>query len=462
MNTTGAQFFAAVVDSPKGLDEYINAAVTREMFLEVEQSLFDFVEAHIKEHGAVPHRQTILTELGIELPQTVEPPSYYVKYVDEAYRHKAMKVSVMGVKDCLNSKDVKGAEEKIKDCAAMLSQHNHRAQVVDFGSKAADTIEKHIAQSELNQALGNQLGIMSGWKYLDDMSGGLVPGDLLTVIGRPQKGKTFLGLKMARHAWWRQHRDVMFVSMEMLPLLLMQRLTAMHVKVSAKKVKQGTGIVTKTKQKIITELTSLQEYEPKFWIIDGNLTASITDIQMLAYQLQPALIVIDGAYLLTPTDKFAKNKITDTCEGMKKDLATNLQVPVIGSYQFNRELEGLKSKKDKDKMKNDSGLHHIYGSDAVGQLSSIVLGLFEDELEEDSTQQLTTKKTIKILKGRSGETGEFDINWIFDVFPFMNFDQVEDPYSQWGEGTALSYPSDEADKDYHAVPAFGGDDYVNI
>jgi hypothetical protein len=63
------------------------------------------------------------------------------------------------------------------------------------------------------------------------------------------------------------------------------------------------------------------------------------------------------------------------------------------------------------------GLENIGYSDAIGQISSIVLALEE----EDSAETLHRRK-LRLLKGRNGEVGEFDINWHFHN---MNFDQVD-------------------------------------
>jgi hypothetical protein len=87
-------------------------------------------------------------------------------------------------------------------------------------------------------------------------------------------------------------------------------------------------------------------------------------------------------------------------EDIKQHLAEGLNIPVVQSFQFNREA----SKKNMGEV----GLENIAGSDAIGQLSSVVLGLFEDEGIETALQ-----RKIRVLKGRNGEQGEFSINWRF-------------------------------------------------
>ena len=53
----------------------------------------------------------------------------------------------------------------------------------------------------------------------------------------------------------------------------------------------------------------------------------------------------------------------------------------------------------------------------IGQVSSIVLGLFQEEGVETMV-----RRKIRVLKGRNGEVGAFDINWNFTN---MDFTQVQ-------------------------------------
>jgi hypothetical protein len=83
--------------------------------------------------------------------------------------------------------------------------------------------------------------------------------------------------------------------------------------------------------------------------------------------------------------------------------------PVVASWQFARTAS-------KKKKGEEVTLEDIAYADAIGQASSIVMGIFEEETVETLKQ-----RRVKILKGRNGETGEFLANWNFDK---MDFSQV--------------------------------------
>jgi len=138
---------------------------------------------------------------------------------------------------------------------------------------------------------------------------------------------------------------------------------------------------------------------------------------LLSRQLKPGVVFIDGAYLLRSTSRVPRwERLTENAERLKGELAEALNIPVVISYQFNREVK-------KGAKAENVGLENIAYTDAIGQLSSVVLGLLQDESVET-----LMRRRIEILKGRNGEQGSFEVHWIFDTGPnFMDFSEVYKP-----------------------------------
>ena len=131
----------------------------------------------------------------------------------------------------------------------------------------------------------------------------------------------------------------------------------------------------------------------------------------LVHQTQPDVLYVDGGYLLQAREKRIPRyeRVSQTLEFLKQEISTALGVPVIVSYQFNK------------KGKDDKELENIGGSDTIGQISSIVIALYE---KEENEAEFATRKKVDIIKGRNGEQGEFMINWTFDKPPFMDFSEI--------------------------------------
>lgn len=410
----------------KGVETYVKLALPEQWFLGADEELHDYVKNHVAQYGVMPDRKTLLNDLDISLPKTQEPPEYYADHLRKRYMQQIMKKNMLKAEKSLKEKDPDKAMSVFEKMFMDMTLTKHSAEIVDFKSQAYDIIHQDQVQKKLNP---DYQGITSGWNYLDERMGGLVGGDLMSVVGRPAAGKTYLLLRMAHHAW-KTGKIPMLFSMEMKPLPLMHRIVAMHTGVPVTKLKNAKLTTKMYKTKVKGVLQSVMDSNmPPFYIIDGNLAASVADIKMLARQLKPDSIYVDGAYLVSPKDAWVSAqpgaKIKDTCEGLKQEVAGDLNLPVTASYQLNRDQTKHKSKGNKNKTMQDeiqaTGLEHIAGGDAIGQISSIVLGLFQ----EDSVETLI-QKHVALLKGRSGESGGFDINWIFDNPPYMDFDQIEE------------------------------------
>lgn len=413
MQSIGAKLLASLLDGEKGTEQFLKMGLTKEMFPGAETDIFEYVETHVAKHGVLPERSTIEAETGDTLPSKApEPPTYYLEHVEKRYLQQTLKHTLLDAEGHLKKKEPQEALSIIQDMVLDLNLVHHRKEIVNFTDEAAKMVHDDWVQKQLQL---DEYGIKTGLPYLDGMTGGLVGGDLLSIVGRPASGKTYNLLHMAHHVWAEQHKTPLIISMEMKPLPLIHRIAAMHGHVPITKLKNAT-LTTKTYEtKVKGLLQVLPEDKPPFWIIDGNLTASVKDIVLLVRQLKPDAVYVDGAYMLQAESKFARaawERIKDTCEGLKQRVASDLDVPVLASYQFNR---------DQTKTKNmeATGLEHIAGGDAIGQLSSIVLGLFEDE-----TPETKRKKHVQFLKGRNGEQGGFTINWLFDTWPFMDFSEI--------------------------------------
>ena len=297
----------------------------------------------------------------------------------------------MSAQDHFNKEDYQECSTVLKDVLLDITDIRSVLKMVDYAADALD-----IVVAEYNKKLHGleDDGLELGWPSFDNQTGGLVGGDVVSFIGRPAMGKSYQMLYCALHAW-DSGKVPLFFSMEMKPLSILQRLTAMDSSIPITQLKRGE-LSTTLHGRMTTKLESNKNKNP-FWVVDGALTATMDDIELLAMQLSPDVIFIDGAYLIRNKNYQAQrwDRLTYIAEGIKQNLAEDMNLPVVISYQFNRQAE--------NKPKNrEVSLADIAYTDAIGQLSSVVLGILEDE----NVETLKRRK-IKILKGRDGQTGEF-------------------------------------------------------
>ena len=146
-------------------------------------------------------------------------------------------------------------------------------------------------------------------------------------------------LYAAHHGWARagekkdeQNHSRLFVSMEMSTLAIQQRLAALHTHVSATHVKQA-ALSSVAFKKVKLALTEVKGFAYPFWVVDGNLAVTVEDIWMIARQLNPGAIFVDGGYLLKhPTERDRYRRVAENAELIKQELAK--LAPTVVSWQF--------------------------------------------------------------------------------------------------------------------------------
>ena len=423
----GSKMLLGLVDGgDKGFTQFMDFQLQEGMFKGDELELFTFVKKHAMGYGKLPSRKTLkkwAQEHAATIPakeSIAEPPQYYKDQLEERNLKLGLKSAMMEAEK-LRVDDPAKALEVLSNEIILLNQTKKRHQLLNFSEDGAKLIHDEYIRTQKS----SDSGLKFGWETFDKMSGGLGGGDVVTIVGRPGMGKTYMELHSLLNAWG-QGLNVLFVSMEMKVVPIAQRVAAMYTNTSIAELKSAQ-VATKKYDKMISLMGGMKG-EAGLWIADGALSAKVSDLHMLCSQLQPDVLFIDGAYLLrTDNTRISRHeKINQNAEDIKQYLAEGRDIPVVQSFQLNREA----MKKGVD----DVGLENIAGSDAIGQLSSVVMGLFEEDSIETAMQ-----RKIRILKGRNGETGEFTINWRFggmgrwldtvtgkdtDTSNIMNFDEI--------------------------------------
>lgn len=406
----GMQLLASLLrDGDIGLLHSVN----KDKLTETESEVFDYIVDHVSQYAAVPHIDTVEDAMVCKFLTTKEPFHYYSDRVHERYLQKTINGMMIEVQECLTDKDPVKASKVMIGNIAKLTLMSHGSGIFDFRDAAIHIAKKYHEQQKIT--LGK--GVYTGWKYLDGMMGGKEPGDVLTIIGRPASGKTFMLLNMARNAWREQEKVPMIISPEMKPIQLTQRLAACEAKKNLHGLQTAT-YSTKTYGKVMECLETLKGVKRPFYVIDGRIASTIEDVYLLCRQLRPDVVYYDAAYLMKHNnkrlDKWAR--IGASAYNLK-DLANSCDIPVVGSYQFRKDVV-KKSKDGKPKKVNpeDFTMEDIYGSDEISHVSSVILGMLQPE-----SIKTVKEREVSVLKGRSGETGSFKIKWDFQ---FMNFDEI--------------------------------------
>ncbi len=272
---------------------------------------------------------------------------------------------------------------------------------------------------------GGLRGLPTGFGALDQKTGGLRPGDLVIVAGRPSMGKTTFAINMAEYAALKSDvkAAVAIFSMEMPSEQLMTRMLASVGSVSLGHIRSGQ-ISDEDWPRITGAAGQLSEARI---FIDETPALSPTQLRARARRVAResgegglGLIIVDYLQLMQVAGS-QENRATEIAEISRglKALAKELKVPVIALSQLNR---GVEQRVDKKPVMSD-----LRESGAIEQDADIILLIYREEVYDKNT----TKKgmaEIDIAKHRNGETGPFLLTFQGQYSRFVNY--APDSYAE--------------------------------
>ena len=184
-------------------------------------------------------------------------------------------------------------------------------------------------------------GIPSGFKELDEVTGGWHKSDLIVIGARPAVGKTSLMLTMAKEMGIHEN-PVAIISLEMSNKQLENRLITNVGEIDYEKIKAGK--LSKTDEKRLNTKINVLKGLPIY--LDDTPSLSIIELTKKAYKLVykegVKLIFIDYLQLLSATGMQYNNRAQELSIIIHelKNLAVDLQIPIIAFSQLNRSKEG--------------------------------------------------------------------------------------------------------------------------
>jgi len=191
-------------------------------------------------------------------------------------------------------------------------------------------------------------GLPTGFTEFDKLTGGLRPGDLVIVAGRPSMGKSTLAVNMAEYAAVnpKTRASVAIFTMEMPSEQVVTRMLASIGGVPLNSLRSGK--ITDEDWVRITSATS-QLSEAKIFI-DETPALNPTELRARARRVKRehglSLVVVDYLQLMqVPGNN--ENRATEIAEISRglKALAKELAIPVIALSQLNRGVEQREHKK---------------------------------------------------------------------------------------------------------------------
>lgn len=284
--------------------------------------------------------------------------------------------------------------------ASELAAIQSRAQT-GTGLVQIEAIARELVDDLDERREGKRKGLATGLADFDWLTGGLEPGDLVLLAGRPSMGKTALLGTIAAHV----SRDVWvsIFSAEMPKLQLARRMTAFLGGIAQDKLRRPERM-TDDDWAHATEGMSLMSR--RHIAIDDRHLPSLEHIRAECMGFRArygmGLVLIDYAQLVQAPGKNMHESMGKVAYGAKA-LAKELECPVVMLAQLNRDVERRDNRRPRMSDLRESG--------SLEEAADII-GMLYREGYYDETFDMPYAVECNVEKARNSERGQ--CLWRFD------------------------------------------------
>lgn len=366
--------------------------------------------------------KTFLIELLEVLPSAANAESY-AKIVREksVLRRLAAAGDEIRTEALTSESPAKEILDRAESSIFEIGEREGAAGTVSVGQVLNETFQR---LEELTENRGALTGLDTGYYRFNDKTGGLQPGDLIVLAARPSMGKTTFALNVALNACLNDDAAILFFSLEMGAEQIARNLLCATARVNATRVRNGN--ITERDWALLNDAAGRLHKKP--FLIDATpgLTAMAirTKSRRVARKLSQkgngkvGMIVVDYLQLVAPPPK-SENRQQEISQISRslKELARELQAPVIALSQLNRSVDSREDHRPR--------LSDLRESGAIEQDADVICFLYREDYYSgegaaggESDEPRPTE--LMVAKQRNGPTGNVDLLFFPHLLKFEN------------------------------------------
>lgn len=269
-----------------------------------------------------------------------------------------------------------------------------------------------LEQLEALESQGSEVtGLSTGFRDLDRKLTGLHPANLVIIAARPAMGKSALAANIAAHVAVKERLAVAFFSLEMSKEEVAQRMLCSEARIDSMKLR--TGQIGESAWPRLTDAAGRLYDAPVF--VDDSPVVMVTDIRAKCRRLKRqhglGLVVVDYLQLMQGSARENRQQEIAEISRALKNLARELEVPIIAVSQLNRNLESREDKRPR--------LGDLRESGSLEQDADIVMFIYRDEYYNASTDKQGIAEVV-VAKHRAGSTGTVEMTFMPEFTKFSD------------------------------------------
>jgi replicative DNA helicase len=250
-------------------------------------------------------------------------------------------------------------------------------------------------------------GVPFGFSRLDYLLQGMQPGDLITLAASTSVGKTSFAFQVAMHAASKGF-PVLAFSLETKERALRYRISANASRLDSLKLRQG-ATTPQERERLLQRIRAIEDYPIR---IDTRTPVTVSQIRNRARLLHAKgmcqLLVVDYAQFLvrqqsaSRQDRRSRNEQVEEATGALKQIAMELEIPVLLLSQVTRESVRDNRAPQLHDLRDSGGLEQ--DSDVVIFLHRPGKGVPEDDMQPRDVDLI-------VAKNRNGPVRDIRLHW---------------------------------------------------
>lgn len=354
-----------------------------------------------------------LSRLSSSVPTTANTEHYAGIVLEKYLLRQSIEASMALIQQAATSGDPGKIITGLQDTATRLG--DMAAPKKDF-TRLKDVLMDVYEEAEERYENRNEdrgiTGLPSGFDDLDRMTAGFQKSDLIIVAARPSVGKTAFALNIAQNVGVKTKETVAVFSLEMSLRQLVQRVLCSESRVDASRMRTGY-FEDGDWEKMTNGISQLAEANV---FLDDTPGLNVYEIRAKCRRLKKehglGMIIIDYLQLIAGRGR-GDNRQQEVSEisRMLKQLARELDVPVIALSQLSR---GVEQRQDKRPMMSD-----LRESGSIEQDADIVAFLYRDDYYDKESEKKNIIEII-IAKQRNGPVGTVELVFLKQFNKFVN------------------------------------------
>jgi len=358
--------------------------------------------------------EAIITEIVADTPTSAHAEQY-AKIVKELSGRRRMIALGATLNEMAFSED-KDFELLLDEAEQNLFNIVDNSINRDF-THISTLLEQAYEQAETLSANPEALrGISTGFRDLDKILGGLQKSDLVILAARPSVGKTAFAIDLARHAATVAGRKVGYFSLEMSNSQIIDRLLSQEVGVGLWNIRNGR-LRDEDFAKMADAMGRLSDSGLYFDDTPGlHIMEMRTKARRLKMEQGLDMVLVDYLQLMQGRSKENRTQEVSEISRFLKQLARELEIPVIALSQLSRAVENRA-----DRIPQLSDLRE---SGSIEQDADIVMFLHREETFDPDTERKGIGDLI-VAKHRNGPTGQIELAFIKEQARYRDLDRAQ-------------------------------------